>query len=90
MFREELETGTGMLFVFEELNFHGFWMRNTLIPLDIIWIGEDMNVIEVHTLQPCTTDECPSFRPSQKALFVLEVSAGEFLGKQGDELLLFD
>ncbi len=90
MFREELEVGTGMLFVFEEEDFHSFWMKNTLIPLDIIWIGKDMNVIETHTLQPCSTEECPTTEPSQKAKYVLEINAGEFAGRRGETLLLLD
>jgi len=84
MFREELKAGTGMLFVFKEEDFHSFWMRNTLIPLELIWIGADLKVVDAHTLQPCTTDKCPTTEPSQKALYVLEVNAGEFKGAVGE------
>ena len=88
MLREKLEVGKGMFFEFEEEDFHAFWMKNTFIPLDVIWISKDKKVIEMQTLQPCTTDQCESFKPSQKAQFVLEVNAGAFEGGRGNELFL--
>ncbi len=86
MLRESLEEGMGMLFIFEEEDFHAFWMKSTLIPLDVIWIGEDEKVVDVQTLQPCKTEECPNFRPAKKAKYVLEVNAGEFEGKVGEQI----
>ena len=85
MLRESLEEGSGMLFLFEESGFHAFWMKNTLIPLDVIWISEDMKVVDVQTLQPCRVEECQSFVPSKKAKYVLEVRAETFNGGVGDQ-----
>ncbi len=88
MLRESLEAGTGMLFKFEEEDFHAFWMKKTLIPLDVIWISADMKVIDVQTLTPCEVEECPSFQPAEKALYVLEVGAESFEGLVDDSVLL--
>lgn len=48
MHREHLAEGTGMLFLFEQSREVAFWMRNTLIPLDMIFIAEDGRVMKVH------------------------------------------
>ncbi len=90
MLRESLSEGNGMLFIFEEIDFHSFWMKNTLIPLDVIWISENMKVVDIQTLTPCEAEECPSFVPSVKAKYVLEVNAGIFEGEIGDDLLFID
>ena len=87
MRRESLAENAGMFFVFEEEDFYAFWMKNTLIPLDIIWISADMNVVDLHTLQPCETKECPSVQPKEKAKYVLEVNADSFEGVVGDAVL---
>lgn len=86
MWRESLSENGGMLFVFQQEFKHSFWMKNTLIPLDLIWISADMQVVDFQTAEPCPANvsDCPSFAPKEKALFVLEVDAGAFLGKVGD------
>ena len=76
MFRESLGEENGMVFVFEEPARHGFWMKNTLIPLDIVWISEKQEVVEIQTVFPCKKDPCPVFAPSKDALYVLETNAG--------------
>ena len=77
MFREHLDPDKGMLFIFEEEGVHPFWMKNTLIPLDIIWISEDKEVVFISkNTQPCKTDICPSINPGKKARYVLEVNGG--------------
>ncbi len=86
MFRESLEADKGMLFVFPNKALHAFWMKNTLIPLDVIWISEDLKVVDVQMLNPCKTEECPLFQPKEEARFVLEIPAGTFKGRVGDSL----
>lgn len=86
MFREILEDNKGMLFVFDESRRHSFWMKNTLIPLDIIWISEDKKVTDIQTLQPCKTEICESYQPETNAKYVLEVGAGKFRGNLGDDV----
>ena len=86
MWRESLPPEQGMLFVFEREGFYPFWMKNTLIPLDVIWIAESGEIIDIHTLFPCPPEtlSCPSTAPAGMARYVLEVNAGEFNGKVGD------
>ncbi len=75
MYREQLSSQSGMLFVFQEEKIYPFWMKNTLIPLDMIWIGKDWKVIDIQTAQPCKKDPCPSYIPSWSGLYVLEINA---------------
>jgi uncharacterized membrane protein (UPF0127 family) len=90
MFRESLEDDRGMLFIFDEPGVHRFWMKNTLIPLDIIWIDENWTVIFVNPkTPPCTANPCPSYGPSERTMYVLEINSGlaEKSGiSQGNEL----
>ena len=76
MFREELPENSGMLFIFENSDNYGFWMKNTLVPLDMIWISEDMWVVDVKTATPCVAEPCEIYTPKEEALYVLEVNAG--------------
>ncbi len=66
-----------MLFVFPRPERYSFWMKNTLIPLDIIWLNSDRSVVHLETNVPaCVHDPCPNYAPVQPALYVLEVNAG--------------
>jgi uncharacterized membrane protein (UPF0127 family) len=76
MFRESLAPDAGMLFLFPSLEIQSFWMKNTLIPLDILWLNERQEVVYMLTAQPCKKEPCGSIVPLQKALYVLEVNAG--------------
>ncbi|HIH36825.1 MAG TPA: DUF192 domain-containing protein [Methanocellales archaeon] len=77
MFREHLDPDKGMLFIFEEEGVRPFWMKNTLTPLDIIWISEDQEVVFISkNTQPCKTDICPGINPGKKAKYVLELNGG--------------
>lgn len=77
MHRESLPQDHGMFFIYDKEGIYPFWMKNTLIPLDIIWINTDKEVVHIKkNAQPCTEDPCESFRPEKKAKYVLEVNAG--------------
>lgn len=77
MFRERLASTDGMIFVFERKGFYPFWMKNTLIPLDIIWLDEVGRVVSIAaSVPPCQVDPCPSYPPSADALYVVEVASG--------------
>ena len=78
MYREELEEGKGMLFVYEEPNIPSFWMKNMLIPIDMIFIGEDLEIKHIISdTPPCPQDEeCPTYSPNVAVQYVLEVPAG--------------
>jgi hypothetical protein len=90
MFRKSLGRNKGMLFVFNEEGIYPFWMKNTLIPLDIIWISSNNEVVFIsENTQPCKEDSCFSITPTQKAKYVLEINAGvskEIGLKIGDKL----
>ena len=73
----------GMFFVFEEENYHGIWMKNTYIPLDVVWINESGTIVDIATLNP---HDLNTRMPSKPAKYVLEVNAGTFGGKVGDKI----
>lgn len=78
MFRESLPENHGMLFVFSESEPHGFWMKNTFIALDMLWLGEDGTIVEIKRDVPsCSADPCPTYVPDAAGLYVLELAAGE-------------
>ncbi len=74
MYRDSLADGRGMLFVFAEEEEHPFWMKNTLIPLDIIFIDSARRVVGiVHHAEPRNEQSLTVSVPSR---FVLEVPGG--------------
>lgn len=75
MFRRELPQDRGMLFVFDRAEEHSFWMHNTFLSLDLIFIGEDRRVVGVVASAPPQTDALRSVgKPSR---YVVEVGAAE-------------
>jgi len=77
MFRASLEKNKGMLFVFEKEGDYPFWMKNTLIPLDIIWMDQSGQIVYASkNLQPCGGTDCPATDPEVNAKYVLEINAG--------------
>jgi hypothetical protein len=66
----------GMVFVFEQDFSGGFWMKNTLIPLDIAFFDAGGVFVDGFRMEPCVTDECPSYRPSGSYRYALEMAAG--------------
>ncbi|MBI3611149.1 MAG: DUF192 domain-containing protein [Nitrospirae bacterium] len=77
MFRATLPEDHGMLFIFDRTEAHRFWMKNTLIPLDIVWMDQRKRIIHIeYQVPPCKRDPCPVYGPSAESLYVLEVNAG--------------
>jgi len=77
MFREHLSSARGMLFIFSNDDFWPFWMKNTLIPLDMIWLNKDKKIVDVVVnAQPAVTGAPYSFKPVSLARYVLEANAG--------------
>lgn len=82
MFRKKLGQDQGMIFIFDKDGTYPFWMKNTLIPLDMIWIkegpsaGSGQVVFIAKNIQPCKSLICPSVIPSADAKYVLEINAG--------------
>ncbi|MBI4150659.1 DUF192 domain-containing protein [Candidatus Woesearchaeota archaeon] len=72
-----LRDGDGMLFVFKDAQSRTFWMKNMLIPLDIIFLDESMTVVEIKAnIPPCDKDPCPTYPTNKPAKYVVEVEAG--------------
>lgn len=76
MYVEKLNQNEGMLFVFESKAKHYFWMKNTLIPLDMIWLDETLMVVHIEKATPCITETCTIYSPKIDALYVLEINQG--------------
>ncbi len=90
MYRDHLAPDSGMLFLFAQDGEYPFWMKNTRIPLDMIWIDATQRVAAVHfEVPPCKADPCPSYPPNARARYVLEVAGNEARKhgvKAGDQL----
>ena len=67
----------GMVFVFEESTDGGFWMKDTLIALDIAFFGSDGAFVDRFTMEPCIEDPCPVYRPSGFYQHAVEAPAGD-------------
>ena len=79
MFRDTLADGTGMLFIHEAEEPQAYWMKNTRIPLDILYFDAGRKLVtQQRNVPPCSAgDACPSYPSDQPARFVLELNAGE-------------
>lgn len=75
MYREFMEKNRGMLFVFESEWYYSFWMKNTVIPLDMIRIDKNQKIVDIQTAQPCKKDPCDSYYPKWNSNYVLEINA---------------
>jgi len=77
MFRDQLAPDRGMIFLFPQSGDYPFWMKNTLIPLDMIWIDDQKRIVNVAAnVPPCKADPCPSVPAGGTAKYVLEVAGG--------------
>jgi uncharacterized membrane protein (UPF0127 family) len=79
MYRDHLKKDHGMLFVFGDAQAWTFWMKNTRISLDLIWMDGKKRVVHIERSVPICTrtdDSCPQYRPNDDALYVLEIAGG--------------
>ncbi len=79
MFRPSMAPDSGMLFQFPEQGDHTFWMKNTLISLDMLWLDESGTVLHLEANVPTCPrkdDGCPRYRSPVKSVQVLELNAG--------------
>ncbi len=78
--RDSLQPGSGMLFLYPEATPQAFWMKDVLMPLDIVFADGQGRITEVlEQLPPCLgpVAHCPSYRSRSPARYVLEISAGQ-------------
>jgi uncharacterized protein len=76
MFRQFMPENEGMLFVYREPQELSFWMRNTFIPLDIVFVGADGMILNIHQARPL--DESVLYRSAGAAKYVIETNRGWF------------
>lgn len=73
--RDNLRQDKGMLFVFESVDYHCFWMKDMKFSIDIIWLDEERKVVDImQNVDPATYPE--NFCPKAPAKYVLEVNSG--------------
>ena len=79
MFRDALPSGHGMLFIHDAEEPQAYWMKNTKIPLDILYFDDERKLVaQQRDVPPCSLgDGCPSYPSDAPARYVLELNAGE-------------
>jgi uncharacterized protein len=90
MYITHLNENEGMLFVFENEEIHSFWMKNTLISLDILWINQNLEIIDIKTMIPCI-GECIIYTPKDNSTYVLEVNENFAINNKimiGDKVII--
>ncbi|MFA7228422.1 MAG: DUF192 domain-containing protein [Melioribacteraceae bacterium] len=88
MFRDKMDEDQGMLFLFDEEMPQSFWMKNTILPLDIMYVNSKMEIVTIiRNAKPYDDTSLPSVKP---AMYVVEVNAGfceKFGIKEGDRIV---
>ena len=90
MYQERLGEDRGMLFLFDAPGKYKFWMKDTRIALDIIFIDKDKKVVDILQADPCTEKPCPLYTPTTPVLYALEVDKGyaaEYNIHKGDTVI---
>jgi hypothetical protein len=68
----------GMLFVWDEDVASGFWMKDTLIPLDVAFFTATGELVDLLRMEPCVADPCPVYRPAAPYRFAIETEVGRW------------
>lgn len=87
MFRDKMNENEGMLFIFPREDYLSFWMRNTLLPLDIIFVNKQKEIVTIHSYTTPFSEQ--SYPADTLAQYVVEVNAGftgKFNIKEGDKI----
>jgi len=95
MLRSELAEHAGMWFKYREQRpgYNGFWMYQTLLPLDIAYLDQDQVIVKIMQMQPCGSQDptaCPSYRPGVSFYGALEMNINYFSTHgitEGDQLI---
>lgn len=86
MGRTQLPQGQGMLFVFPDAAPRYFWMKNTLLPLDILYFSATGALVSVRSMEPCQADPCSVYPSDLPAQYALEVPQGFIAAHRPDAL----
>ncbi len=77
MWVKSLADDEGMLFVFDDDDLRLFWMKDTKVPLDMIFIAGDGHIVSIQkNAMPCRTEPCPTYPSAGPARYVLEIKGG--------------
>lgn len=85
---EELDPLDGMLFVFDAESPHSFWMKDTLIPLDVTFFDSDGHLVSTVAMDTCLDEDCPSYPSDGPAQFALETPQGSLGDLSADTRLV--
>jgi uncharacterized protein len=88
MYRTSMPANHGMLFVFAQEEWLGFWMKNTEIPLDIIYLNKDRRVVSIHQMAPRDLTSTFAAAPSKYAIELNLNTARTLNLKLGDTIVL--
>ena len=80
MYREHIPDDGGMLFVFPDIRMRGFWMKNCLVPIDVVFLDGHGFITAIHTMPPpdpgTPEDDLPSYSSLRPARFAIELAGG--------------
>jgi uncharacterized protein len=86
MHRNSLPPEEGMLFVYPKLGNYRIWMKNTLIPLTVMWLDEQAQIVEIKLLLPCKQAPCQIYSAARPARYIIELDQSQYhLYKKGDQ-----
>lgn len=69
-----LPENEGMLFVFDYSADHSFWMKDTIIPLEILFLDENLKIVGIREMAPCKSASCPVYSPGEDVLYAIELN----------------
>jgi uncharacterized membrane protein (UPF0127 family) len=91
--RPALPSGGGMAFLFPTDTTVQFWMKDTLVPLQIAFVGADGRVVGLFEMPPCQRDPCPTYGPARPYRYAVELASGAFTAagiREGDRVVAED
>lgn len=92
MERTDLKEREGMIFYFDRTDRHAFWMFKTLIPLAVVFVNEELVIVDVQYMKPCpspNSEHCPVYvarRPARMAIEINQETARRYRIGVGDKI----
>ena len=74
MYRDRMKENQGMLFIFQKEDYQSFWMHNTQLPLDMIFVNKNLDIVTIHKNTTPFSDQ--TYSSTKPAMYVIEVNAG--------------